>query len=365
MRIFGASTHPLPRGGTDFTAPDQLQSGLNHSLLKYIVNKAYLSPPYPPGRLLTCCKSISKDSYAKIPALVLNIILFILCFNFVAQAQDDDVVRVNSDLVVLNITVTDRGGQYVKSLRKSDFKIFEDGVEVDPRSIQSFSLHEAPYAAVVLLDSSGSMEDRFTIARSGAIRFLDGLRDEDVAAVYKFDSKVERVQEFSGGRDLAPLAYNIRAKGMTTLNDAIVEAAHVLAERPEVRKAIVILSDGADTSSKATSDKAIEMALAIGASIYAVDMSQLDSPGAGNRRPAALSLKGFAEKTGGRYVATPGGPGLRDAFTSIAEELGHQYTISYRPPNQIRDGKWRKLEVRVKREELMVRTRTGYRAPKK
>jgi Ca-activated chloride channel family protein len=93
-------------------------------------------------------------------------------------------------------------------------------------------------------------------------------------------------------------------------------------------------------------------------------MSQLDTPGLPNQR-AALSLKGFAEKTGGRYLATPGGPALRDAFTSIAEELGHQYTISYRPTNQARDGKWRKLEVRVKREDLSVRTRTGYRAPKK
>ncbi len=290
--------------------------------------------------------------------------LLIISSACVALGQDDDVVRVNSDLVVLNITVTDKAGQYVKTLKKADFKVFEDGVEIDPRTIQSFSLQEAPYAAVVLLDSSGSMEDRFTIARSAAIRFLDGLRPEDVAAVYRFDSKVERVQEFSGGRDLAPLAYNIRAKGMTTLNDAIVEASRVLSERAEMRRAIVILSDGADTFSKASSDKAIEMALAIGASIYAVDMSQLDTPGVRDRRPA-LSLKDFAHKTGGRYVSTPGGPALRDAFTGIAEELGQQYTIAYRPTNQTRDGKWRKLEVRVKREDLEVRTRTGYRAPKK
>jgi len=296
--------------------------------------------------------------------ILLKVILAIIALNGIAIAQDDDVVRVNSELVVLNVTVTDKAGQYVKTLKKPDFKVFEDGVEIDPRSIQRFSFQDQPYAAVVLLDSSGSMEDRFSLARSGAIRFLDGLRDEDVAAVYRFDSKVERVQEFSGSRDLASIAYNIRAKGMTTLNDAIVEATRVLGERPELRKAIVILSDGADTASKASSDKAIERALAISASIYAVDMSQLDTPGLPNQR-AALSLKGFAEKTGGRYVATPGGPALRDAFTSIAEELGHQYTISYRPTNQTRDGKWRKLEVRVKREDLSVRTRTGYRAPKK
>jgi Ca-activated chloride channel homolog len=297
----------------------------------------------------------------------LSFLLVILClcaFTVVAQ-DDDDVIRVDTDLVVLNVTVTDKAGQYVKALKKSDFKIFENGVEVQPNMIASFSLQESPYAAVILLDSSGSMEARVSLARSAAIRFLDGLRPEDVAAVYRFDSKVERVQEFSGGRDLAPIAYAIRAKGMTTLNDAIVEASKTLAERPEHRKAIVILSDGVDTYSKASSDKAVESALAIGASIFAVDMSSLDVSGSARHQTAA-SLKAFAEKTGGRFVSTPGGPALRDAFTGIAEELGQQYTISYRPLNQKRDGKWRTLEVRLEqREDVTVRTRKGYHAPKK
>src|SRR5215211_5651975 len=289
-------------------------------------------------------------------------LLAFLCINVVVvfAQDDDDVVRVNTELVVLNVTVTDKSGQYVKGLKASDFKVYEDGVEVQPNMIADFSLQESPYAAVVLLDSSGSMEARFSLARSAAIRFLDGLRPEDVAAVYRFDSKVERVQEFSGGRDLAPVAYAIRAKGMTTLNDAIVEASQTLAERPEQRKAIVILSDGMDTFSKASSEKAVESALAVGASIYAVDMSSLEVAGT-TRRQSAASLKGFAEKTGGRFIATPGGPALRDAFTGIANELGQQYTISYRPVNTKRDGKWRTLEVKVQRENLMVRTRKGYR----
>jgi Ca-activated chloride channel family protein len=277
--------------------------------------------------------------------------------------QDDDVVRVNTDLVVLNLTVTDKSGQYVKGLGVSDFKVYEDGKQVDAKLIASFSLQESPYASVVLLDSSGSMEARLSLARSAAIRFLDGLRDEDVAAVYRFDSKVERVQEFSGGRDLAPMAFGIRAHGMTTLNDAIVEAAKVLVDRPEKRKAIVVLSDGMDTFSKASSNKAVESALAVGASIYAVDMSALEIGGTSSRQ-SAMSLKSFAEKTGGRFVSTPGGPALRDAFSSIAEELGHQYTIAYRPENHARDGKWRTLEVRSTKDDLVVRTRKGYRAPK-
>jgi len=293
---------------------------------------------------------------------------FLLALLFIsaitALAQDDDVIRTNTENVVLNVTVTDKSGQYVKGLKASDFKVYEDGVEVKTEMFASFSVQESPYAAVVLLDSSGSMEARFTLARSAAIRFLDGLREEDVAAVYRFDSKVERVQEFSGGRDLAPIAYAIRAKGMTTLNDAIVEASRTLAERPEHRKAIVILSDGMDTFSKASADKAVESALAIGASIYAVDMSALEVSGSSGRQ-GAPTLESFANKTGGRFIATAGGPALRDAFAGIAEELGHQYTIAYRPLNRNRDGKWRKLEVKLSREDLTVRTRKGYRAPKK
>jgi Ca-activated chloride channel homolog len=292
---------------------------------------------------------------------ILFAILFLL--PVVSLAQDDDVVRVNTELVVLNVTVTDKAGQYVRNLRASDFKVFEDGREVDPKTMVGFALQQAPYASVVLIDSSGSMDERIALARSAAIRFLDGLREEDVAAVYRFDSKVVRVQEFSGGRDLAPMAYAIRAKGMTTLNDAIVEAANVLRDRTEKRKAIVVLSDGADTFSKASADKAVESALAVGASIYAVDMSSLELPGA-TRRQSSASLKGFSEKTGGRFISTPGGPELRDAFVSIAEELGQQYTLAYRPVNRTRDGKWRTLEVRLTREDLNVRTRKGYRAPK-
>jgi len=294
--------------------------------------------------------------------LCLLLLLFASPVQLKAQ-DDDDVVKVNTDLVVLNVSVSDKAGQYVRTLKAKDFKVFEDGNEVPPGSIVSFGFQETPYAAVVLLDSSGSMEARFTLARSAAIRFLDGLRDEDVASVYRFDSKVERVQEFSGGRDLAPVAYAIRAKGMTTLNDAIVEASKALSERPEARRAIVVLSDGMDTSSKASATKAVDSALAANASIFAVDMSALDTPGYTNRQ-SAVQLKAFAEKTGGRFVSTAGGQVLRDIFSEIANELGHQYTIAYRPAVNSRDGKWKALEVKVNREDVTVRTRKGYRAPK-
>src|SRR5437764_11686222 len=191
-----------------------------------------------------------------------------------AQARqkdsDEDVVRVESDLVILNVTVTDKQGHYAHKLMRPDFKIFEDGRE---QQVGFFSVEETPFAAAILLDTSGSMESRITLARAAAIRFLEGLREEDVASVYHFDSQVEQLQDFSPGRDLPPLAYGLKSKGMTTLNDAMVRAARDLAQRPEKRRAIVILSDGMDTKSGASAEKALNVALAANATIYTVDRS--------------------------------------------------------------------------------------------
>lgn len=267
-------------------------------------------------------------------------------------------LRVNTDLVVLNVTVADASGKYAHGLKRSDFKLFEDGRE---QTITSFSAEETPFAAAVLLDTSGSMESRITMARSAAIRFLDGLREEDVAAVYHFDSKIEQVQEFSSSRDLASVAFNLKAKGMTALNDAISKAARDLSGRPEKRRAIIVLSDGADTYSSASMDKALANAIAAGATIYTVDMSQVGSK---DRQVGAGALRNFATKSGGRYVSTPGGQMLRDAFASIVEELSNQYTLTYRSTNRARDGRWREVGVKLERAELAARTRKGYKAPK-
>jgi Ca-activated chloride channel family protein len=301
------------------------------------------------------------------PFLIRTIALTILALLPLASsyAQEDEVVRVDTDLVVLNVTVLDKEGQYVPGLKLADFKVFEDGREVPLTLIKSFGPQESPFASVILLDTSGSMESRMTLGRSAAIRFLDGLRAEDVAAVFNFDYRIEQVQDFSSARDLAPMAFGLRAKGMTALYDAIIRAAESLAARPENRKAIIVLSDGMDTQSRASSGKALEAALAIGAGIYAVDMSASEGRAASKDIQSAQVLKDFSEKSGGRFIATPGGPALRDAFASIAQELGHQYTIAFRPANQTRDGRWRTLEVKLSRPELTVRTRKGYRAPKR
>ncbi|MCA1618900.1 MAG: VWA domain-containing protein [Acidobacteria bacterium] len=193
--------------------------------------------------------------------LLLSLFACLLALNVSsARAQregDEEVVRVNSDLVVLNVTVTDSEGRYVHKLKRGDFKLFEDGRE---QRIGLFSVEETPFAAAILLDTSGSMERRMTLARAAAIRFLEGLREEDVAAVYNFDARVEQLQDFTTGRDLPPVAYDLGPKGMTALNDAILRAAKDIATRPEKRRAIIVLSDGMDTKSGASADKALHAA---------------------------------------------------------------------------------------------------------
>jgi Ca-activated chloride channel family protein len=278
------------------------------------------------------------------------------------QAQetddDDDVVRVNTELVILNVTVVDGAGKYVHGLRSTDFKLFEDGQQ---QTISSFSSEETPFAAAVLLDTSGSMERRVTLARSAAIRFLDGLRTEDVAAVYHFDSKIEQVQEFSFSHDLADTAFGLKAKGLTVLNDAILRASQDLSGREEKRRAIVVLSDGGDTRSKASMDKALASALAANATIFTVDMSAPDSTPV-ERLKGASALRALAFKSGGRYIESPGGQALREAFASVVEELGNQYTITYRPTNKAHDGRYRTIELKLSRPDLIARTRKGYKS---
>jgi Ca-activated chloride channel family protein len=261
---------------------------------------------------------------------------------------------------VLNVAATNGAGGYVHGLVRENFKVYEDGQE---QQITNFSREETPFAVALLLDVSGSMEGRVGMARSAAIRFLDGLRAEDTAAVYSFHRKVEQVQDFSPSRDLSPVVYDLRAKGETVLNDAIVRAAQDLSKRPEKRRAIVVLSDGADTRSAASSDKALADALAVNATIYTVDMS--DQGGAQNSISAAGALREFANKSGGRFVPTPGGKALRDAFGEIVEELSNQYTLGYRPSNRAHDGRWRSIEVKIDRPDVKARTRRGYRRPKK
>ncbi len=294
------------------------------------------------------------------PKFLILLLMFGCFLSPVFAQNEDEVINIESSVVILNAAVSDTGGRTVSGLKQSQFKVFEDGKE---QKIDFFQSEETPFAAIILLDTSGSMETRVSMARSAAINFLDGLRSDDVAAIYNFDSKVKLIQDFSNSRDITERIFDLKADGYTALNDAIYQAAQELGKRAEKRKAIIVLSDGADNKSGHSADKALKAALAENVTIYTVDMSAIDTGGR-ERMQSQGALKNFAEKSGGYFVATPGGAAMRDAFKGIVEELGTQYTLGYQPSDTKKDGKWRSIEVRVARPNLNIRTRKGYNAPK-
>ena len=299
----------------------------------------------------------------KFLALISHFSIFIFfCFLSIATAQDDDdIINVDSSVVVLNATITDVNGKSITGLKQTQFKVFEDGQE---QKVDFFEAEKTPFAAVILVDTSGSMEGSVSMARSAAINFLDGLRVDDMAAIYNFDSRVSLVQDFSNSRDVSEKVFDLKAAGMTVLNDAIYKAALELSKRSEKRKAIIVLSDGADTKSGRSSDKVLKAAIAANATIYTIDMSSINMGGK-DKFQSQAALKNFAEKSGGIFVPAPGGVAMRRAFKNVVEELGVQYTLGYQPTNQKKDGKWRAIEIRVAKPNLTIRTRKGYHAARK
>lgn len=277
--------------------------------------------------------------------------------------REEGTLSLETTQVVLNVTVTDAQENYVTGLRARDFRVFEDKV---PQKIINFSFAETPFAAVLLVDTSGSMENRMSLARSACSIFVSGIRTGDNVAIYSFgDSKVKKLQDFSEVRDVEPALWDTNAKGMTPIYDAIVTAVEALAARPERRRAILLVSDGADTSSKHSYDDALKAALAGQITIYAVNMTDAALLRRGALRDdGSQVLKSLAEKTGGRFYPAPGGMKLRDAFEKTVDELRNQYTIVYEPTNDKQDGRWRAIAVTTRVTGHTIRTRQGYYARK-
>jgi Ca-activated chloride channel family protein len=279
-----------------------------------------------------------------------------------APAPEQETISVETNLVVVNVTVTDARERYIAGLKAEEFRVFEDRA---PQRITSFAFEEMPFAAVILLDTSGSMEAKMSLARAACSRFAGGIREGDSVAIYSFGgTKVRMLQDFTELRDVADAVWDLRADGDTPLYDGIVKAAEELGRRPERRRAILLVSDGADTRSRATLDDALRKVAVANVAVYAVDLSDAALYRTARRDSGADVLKDLAAKSGGRFYRTPGGSQLRDAFVATVEELRSQYTLTYEPSNERRDGRWRTVDVRVNRPALNVRARQGYHAPK-
>ncbi|MEW6733986.1 MAG: VWA domain-containing protein [Acidobacteriota bacterium] len=271
--------------------------------------------------------------------------------------QDDGVIRIETDLVLINATVTDSAGRYIANLKIDDFLLEEEGVR---RQIAHFATEETPFAATILIDASESMKTKLARARVAASQFVEALRVNDVVAVYGFNSSVEQLQDFSGDRDISPDVWEIEARGTTRLHDCIYEALEALANRAEQRRAVVLISDGADTSSRHTDNDVLTLSSKLGATIYTIDISERTPGRDADTLQASGTLKRLAEKTGGQYMKTLGGQELTKRLSEIAKELRSQYTLGFYPDKRT-GPRWHQLTLKVPaRQGVQVRARQGY-----
>ena len=307
------------------------------------------------------------------------------------SSDDDQTIRVKVDMVSLPVVVTTRDGRRVIDLSKEDFQVFENGVE---QVIAGFSGTDEPLAVALMLDTSGSTEKELARIQNAAIDFTRELHPDDEVAVLSFSNEVVLQQDFS--IDRRRNEYGIkktRPGGSTVLYEAVWLALEEVLEPKTERKALVIFSDGVDTdSSRANRQETVDLAKETRATIYSVFydtsltryrtggvtpgglpgqtfppiISFPPYPGPGSRprtTPADAErgrryLQELAEYSGG--LVFDGKDDLRYAFEQVAKELASQYSIGYYPGNLKGDGKFRKIEVKVRRPDLVARTKAGY-----
>ncbi len=291
--------------------------------------------------------------------------LAIACTISITLAAQQGRFRGGIDLVSLNVTVTE-GVKYVTGLEETDFEVFEDGVR---QSVTIFSRVQQPIALAILLDTSNSMEDKLATAQEAAIGFVRRMKKNDVIEVIDFNSQVRIPQEFTN--DVSALERAIRqtkVNGSTSLYNALyvslkgLKDEHAKSAEEIRRQAIVVLSDGDDTSSVIEYEDVLELAKRSETAIYAIGLRQQES-GRGKFKEAEFVLRQLSQETGGRVFFPTSIAELPKIYEQISEELASQYAMAYSSKNPMRNGAWRRIDVRVNKPGLTARSRRGYYAP--
>lgn len=326
------------------------------------------------------------------------------------EVDAGDVIRVETTLVTLPVSVMDRDGRYIPNLRKEDFRLWEDGVEQD---VAFFSAVDKPFSLVLMLDTSGSTRFRLDDIQDAAITFVNQLRPDDRVMVVSFDDDVKVLTEFTSNRSRLRDAIRRTQPGDgTKLYDAVDLVMNQRLNNVEGRKAIVLFTDGLDTTSRHASYASnVRDAEELDALIYPVQYDTYEGiggggsslPGSGrwpssngdilgqilgdvfgkgggrgrggrrsggggggggtNRREYATAnryLSDLAERTGARRYQGDSTQNLSYAFANIAEELRRQYSLGFYPKNPAQAGQRRQVRVRVNQPNLAVRTRDSY-----
>lgn len=270
-------------------------------------------------------------------------------------------IRINTHLVQINVTVTTPSGQAVTALQKKHFRIFEDKVE---QTINSFTLEEVPLSVGVVFDTSGSMGEKLQQSREAMKQFFRSSNPEDEFCLVTFNGRPELAVSLTSSTEsiLNRLAF-IKAAGTTALLDAVYLGMSQMKKASNPRKAILILSDGGDNSSRYTASEIRHFVLESDVQVHAI----------GIRRRTAEDLSGpvllseLAERTGGQHFPVKNPKDLPDIAAKIATALRQQYIIGYSPSNRGRDGRYRRVKVELVHQpgmhSLRTHYRTGYYAP--
>lgn len=303
--------------------------------------------------------------------LVLLSALVIICDGTLSAQQPVDqptpAFRAGVDVVSLNVTVSDLDGRFITNLDQTNFQVYEDGVQ---QNVTFFTRTQLPIALAMLIDTSASMDEKMATAQEAAIGFSQRLRPEDLVEIVDFDSRVNILQTFTNDAvELEQAIQQTSAGGSTSLYNAIYISLRELSKAPlrraDVRReAIIVLSDGEDTSSLVTFDEVLEQAKRSETAIYSIGLQSDDSRSRVGFREADFVLRQLAQETGGRAFFPNEVDELPKIYQKISDELSSQYSVGYISGNPLRNGQWRRIVVRVDRESVEARAKQGYYAPK-
>jgi len=320
---------------------------------------------------------------------ILLLSLLILSFLTVA-AQDDEIIKIDSSIVRLNVGVVDQKGRPMTSLSRENFTVYEDGVK---QNIISFEPTVAPFSVVMILDMSGSTLGFRETIRQSAFRFVDALAPEDRVAVIEFYDKVNLRNNFTTDRKkIAESIVAANGRGKTQLYKALDVALEKLAGEGKRRKAVIVLTDGVDTSTRdndrsflekykgaeiltaikpetsETLNRILNKSDAQGVTIYPLALPTGDPFKLADPTPMQIAmfaaarsrLEILANRTGGTLNTINRLEEMGRLYAAVAADVRALYTVEYQPTNAKRDGKWREVKIEVNSPELISKTRPGY-----
>jgi Ca-activated chloride channel family protein len=273
-------------------------------------------------------------------------------------------MKVDVDLVLVPVTVTDPMNRLVTGLEKDNFELYEGS---DKQQVMHFSSEDAPISLGVIFDMSGSMSNKIDKSREAVVEFFRTANPQDEFFMVTFNEKPELLQDFTSSvEDIQAKLPLVAPKGRTALLDAIYMGLHRMKKAHNAKKALLIISDGGDNHSRYTESEIKSIVKEADVQIYGIGLFD-STPRTEEERNGPMMLSEITDVTGGRTFTVDNPNELADVATKIGIELRNQYVLGYRPNKVARDGKWRKIKVKLVPPKglppLRVYAKTGYYAP--